>query len=104
MMSTGLSSAFRVLSPFHSVLATHRVVWVFGGTVNGPITDVTPTHLTPGVLATLREADDVAHSVLHRHGTREAKSLCSRTPSNPSCPRCCGPNQSDASRTDSNPL
>lgn len=47
---------------------TNRVVWVFGGGVTGPITDITPTRLTPGVLATLREADDLAHSVVDQHG------------------------------------
>lgn len=45
-----------------------RVVWVFGGRVSGPIEEVTPTHLTEGVLATLRQADDVAHSVLANNG------------------------------------
>lgn len=44
-----------------------RVVWVFGNMVQGPIEEVTPTHLTMGVLATLRQADHLAHTVLRRH-------------------------------------
>ncbi|XP_065890395.1 GMP synthase [glutamine-hydrolyzing]-like [Dysidea avara] len=45
----------------------NRVVWVFGGTVHGPIEDITPTCLTHTVLATLREADSHANAVLHKH-------------------------------------
>lgn len=45
-----------------------RVVWVFGGVVDGPIEEVTPTYLTQGVLSTLRQADSIAHQVLTRHG------------------------------------
>ena len=51
----------------------HRVVWAFGGAIFGPICDVTPTHLTTGVIATLREADYQAHNVLSSHG-KEYKS------------------------------
>jgi GMP synthase (glutamine-hydrolysing) len=42
----------------------NRVVWVFGKVVFGPINDVTPTHLTSGVLATLREADSIVNGIL----------------------------------------
>lgn len=45
-----------------------RVVWVFGQEVQGPITEVTPTRLTQGVLATLRVADERATSVLSKRG------------------------------------
>ena len=45
-----------------------RVVWVFGGTVEGPIEDITPTCLTHTTLSTLREADSRANSVLLKHG------------------------------------
>ena len=37
---------------------------MFGNAVPYPVLDVTPTHLSNGVLATLRQADDVAHSIL----------------------------------------
>jgi len=43
---------------------------VFGGAVQGPIEDITPTCLTHTVLATLREADFHANSILRKHGTR----------------------------------
>lgn len=42
----------------------NRVVFAFGGKVKEPITDVTPTCLTPGVLATLRQCDHLANKVL----------------------------------------
>jgi GMP synthase (glutamine-hydrolysing) len=50
----------------------NRVVWVFGSAVPGPVVAVTPTLLTRSVLATLREVDERAHSILLRHdaGTR----------------------------------
>ena len=44
----------------------NRVCYVFGETVKHPVQDVTPTFLTPQVLATLREADSRAHDVLRR--------------------------------------
>ena len=40
---------------------------MFGGAVHGPIEDITPTFLTPNVLATLREVDDIAHASLLKH-------------------------------------
>ena len=46
----------------------HRVVWVFGGLVQGPIEDITPTSLTHATLSTLRQADCLANSVLLKHG------------------------------------
>ena len=48
-----------------------RVVWVFGKAVLYPVVDVTPTHLSQGVLATLREADYVAHSILKYNGEKQ---------------------------------
>ena len=45
-----------------------RVVWAFGKAIYGPVCDITPTHLTTGIIATLREADHCAHSVLASHG------------------------------------
>ena len=47
---------------------THRVVWVFGGAVRGPITEITPTHLTTDVLATLCRVDDIAQTALATNG------------------------------------
>ena len=41
---------------------------MFGGTVEGPIEDITPTCLTHATLSTLREADSRANSVLLKYG------------------------------------
>lgn len=41
---------------------------MFGGLVQGPIEDITPTCLTHTTLSTLREADSLANSVLLKHG------------------------------------
>jgi len=46
----------------------NRVVYVFGGPVQYPIEDVTPTFLTSGVLATLRQADHNATRTLAESG------------------------------------
>ncbi|XP_067898319.1 GMP synthase [glutamine-hydrolyzing] isoform X1 [Heterodontus francisci] len=42
----------------------NRVVYIFGPQIREPITDVTPTFLTTGVLSTLRQADFEAHNIL----------------------------------------
>ncbi|XP_045107966.1 GMP synthase [glutamine-hydrolyzing]-like [Portunus trituberculatus] len=42
----------------------NRVCFVFGGTVKEQVHDITQTNLTPGVLATLRQADFLANQVL----------------------------------------
>lgn len=49
----------------HSI---NRVVYVFGGPVMYPIEDITPTFLTSGVLATLRQADHNATHTLAQSG------------------------------------
>ena len=46
-----------------------RVVFVFGKRLSDTIEDITPTYLTPRVLATLREADTIANKVLRDSGT-----------------------------------
>ncbi|KAL1488977.1 hypothetical protein ABEB36_014757 [Hypothenemus hampei] len=46
----------------------NRVCYVFGGVVKEPLPDVTPTFLTINVLATLRQCDDVAMTVLQSSG------------------------------------
>ncbi|XP_005109065.1 GMP synthase [glutamine-hydrolyzing] [Aplysia californica] len=46
----------------------NRVVYVFGGPVLFPVEDVTPTFLTTGVLATLRQADHNASRTLAQAG------------------------------------
>ncbi|RWS11115.1 GMP synthase-like protein [Dinothrombium tinctorium] len=46
----------------------NRVCYIFGGPVKYPVFDVTPTHLTPNVLSTLREADCVAQNILQSSG------------------------------------
>ena len=55
----------------------NRVCYVFGEAVKMPVHDVTPTFLTPQVLATLREADDRAHAVLRK---RDCYSLVAQMP------------------------
>ncbi|XP_064384216.1 GMP synthase [glutamine-hydrolyzing]-like isoform X2 [Halichondria panicea] len=45
----------------------NRIVWVFGDPVRGPVEEVTPTHLRATVLATLRQADHLAHQILVKH-------------------------------------
>ena len=49
----------------HSI---NRICYVFGGIVEHQITDVTPTFLTPNVIATIRQADAVANKVLNAAG------------------------------------
>ncbi|XP_041067461.1 GMP synthase [glutamine-hydrolyzing] [Cetorhinus maximus] len=46
----------------------NRVVYIFGPQIREPITDVTPTFLTTGVLSTLRQADFEAHNILRESG------------------------------------
>ncbi|XP_042194909.1 GMP synthase [glutamine-hydrolyzing] isoform X1 [Callorhinchus milii] len=46
----------------------NRVVYVFGPQIREPITDITPTFLTTGVLSTLRQADFEAHNILREDG------------------------------------
>merc|ERR1712001_480493 len=41
----------------------NRVTYIFGGVVEHPVTDVTPTMLTPFVISTLRQADHLANQV-----------------------------------------
>ncbi|CAL8147628.1 unnamed protein product [Orchesella dallaii] len=49
----------------HSV---NRVCYLFGGLAKEPITEITPTLLTPDVLTTLRQCDHLAHQVLYDSG------------------------------------
>ena len=51
------------------MLSFFRVVFVFGKRLSDTIEDITPTYLTPRVLATLREADTIANKVLRDSGT-----------------------------------
>lgn len=44
---------------------------MFGGATKDPVTEVTPTTLTSGVLATLRQADFLANQVLAETGFTE---------------------------------
>lgn len=41
----------------------NRVCYIFGGLVKEIIPDLTPTYLTPNVISTVRQCDDVATSV-----------------------------------------
>jgi len=46
----------------------NRVVFAFGGIIEFPVMDITPTCLTPLVIHTLREVDSLANQVLHSSG------------------------------------
>ena len=50
----------------------NRVCYIFGPIVQHPITDITTTHLTSNVIATLRQADHVANQILASNGYMEA--------------------------------
>ena len=57
----------------HSI---NRICYVFGGIVEHQITDVTPTFLTPNVIATIRQADAVANKVFNDAGcTRKVSQM-----------------------------
>jgi len=56
----------------------NRVTYVFGGVVEHPVSDVTPTMLTPNVISTLRQADYLANQVLNAH--QESKGNLSQMP------------------------
>ena len=49
-------------------ILSFRVVWVFGGVIDGSIEVVTPTLLTRSVISKLREADVKANTVLKEMG------------------------------------
>ncbi len=54
-----------------------RVVYVFGKRLQqDTVDDVTPTYLTPRVLATLREADAIAHRTLTDTGACVRACVC----------------------------
>ena len=46
----------------------NRVCFVFGGPLEHPVLELTPTFLTPIVMATVRQADHLAHQVLSQAG------------------------------------
>ncbi|XP_029044964.1 GMP synthase burgundy [Osmia lignaria lignaria] len=46
----------------------NRVCFIFGPQLHHPVMDITPTHLTSNVIATLRQADHVANLVLVTNG------------------------------------
>ena len=56
----------------------NRVTYVFGGVVEHPVNDVTPTMLTPNVISTLRQADHLANQVLNAN--QESKNNLSQMP------------------------
>ncbi|XP_022787009.1 GMP synthase [glutamine-hydrolyzing]-like [Stylophora pistillata] len=45
----------------------NRVCYTFGKRIKFQIQDITATFLSPGVISTLRQADHVAYSVIHKH-------------------------------------
>lgn len=50
----------------------NRVCYIFGPQLHHPVTDITPTHLTSNVIATLRQADHLANQVLATHDCMKA--------------------------------
>ncbi|KAK2583306.1 hypothetical protein KPH14_009308 [Odynerus spinipes] len=46
----------------------NRVCYIFGPQLHHPVTDITQTHLTSNVIATLRQADHLANQVLAANG------------------------------------
>jgi hypothetical protein len=48
-----------------------RVCFIFGGPVDQPITDITPTLLTSSVIASLRQVDYLANQVLQMAGAMD---------------------------------
>lgn len=52
----------------------NRICYIFGGPVEHPVMEVTPTYLTPIVLATIRQADHLAHQVLANAGKNSSVS------------------------------
>lgn len=52
------------------VSCSFRVCFTFGKRIKFQIQDVTPTFLSPGVISTLKQADHVAYSVIHKHGKK----------------------------------
>ncbi len=45
----------------------NRIVYVFGEKIDGPITSITPTKLTPDVISQLQQADDIVNQVLLKY-------------------------------------
>lgn len=52
----------------------NRVCYIFGPQLHHPVTDITPTHLTSNVIATLRQADHLANQVLATYTCQRAVS------------------------------
>ncbi|MBU2560684.1 MAG: glutamine-hydrolyzing GMP synthase [Nanoarchaeota archaeon] len=46
----------------------NRVAYIFGEKVEGPVTEITPTHLTPDVIGQLQQADDIVNNALRQYG------------------------------------
>ena len=55
-----------------------NLILFLGGVVEHPVTDVTPTMLTPNVISTLRQADHLANQVLNAN--QESKNNLSQMP------------------------
>jgi len=48
-------------------LNVNRVVYIFGERIEGPLTEITPTHLTKDVVSQLQEADDHVNTILLKY-------------------------------------
>ncbi|MBI4039967.1 glutamine-hydrolyzing GMP synthase [Candidatus Daviesbacteria bacterium] len=46
----------------------NRIAYIFGERISGPVTETTPTFLTPEVIKQLQMADDIVNRTLFRHG------------------------------------
>lgn len=60
-----LSIAKEIPKTIHSV---NRVVYIFGEPITEPITEITPTYLTPSVVQQLRHADTIVNEILLQYG------------------------------------
>ena len=74
-----LSNYFIKINKYFDKIFAKLPNWIFsGGVVEHPVTDVTPTMLTPNVISTLRQADHLANQVLNAN--QESKNNLSQMP------------------------
>ena len=74
-----MSNYFIKINKYFDKIFAKLPNWIFsGGVVEHPVTDVTPTMLTPNVISTLRQADHLANQVLNAN--QESKNNLSQMP------------------------
>lgn len=59
-----MSIAKEIPKTIHSV---NRIAYIFGEKIAGPVTEITPTTLTPEVIEQLRQADAIVNELLLKH-------------------------------------